>query len=131
MKKPIFIIDSNNFETLEGFYDEVQSVLTNNFTEFGRNLDAFSDILEGGFGKFEYGEPIKIMWKNAHKSRLDLGFPETIKYFKIKLKRCHPTNRTLVLEELRNAQDHKGETIFDILVNIVYEHEHIEFHLEE
>ncbi|MFX1395853.1 MAG: barstar family protein [Promethearchaeota archaeon] len=84
-----FVIDGNNFKTLEVFYDEVQEVLTDNFTGFDRNLDAFDDILLGRFGKFEYKEPIKIAWKNSHKSRIDLGFPETIKYFKkIKLKRC-------------------------------------------
>lgn len=30
--------------------------------KIGRNLDAFNDILRGGFGRHEYGQPIRIQW---------------------------------------------------------------------
>jgi RNAse (barnase) inhibitor barstar len=39
----------------------------------GNNLDAFSDLLEGGFGVHEYKEPIRLIWKDFSKSKLDLG----------------------------------------------------------
>ncbi|GHU82973.1 hypothetical protein AGMMS50284_5720 [Clostridia bacterium] len=39
----------------------------------GRNLDAFNDILRGGFGRHGYGEPIKIKWLCYEKSKRTLG----------------------------------------------------------
>lgn len=130
MNQKIFIIDGNNFKTLDEFYDEVQKELTNNFKEFGRNLDAFNDILRGDFGKFEYGEPIKIVWKNSEKTKKELGFPETIKYIKTKLKECHPSNKEFVKKELQLAQENKGKTLFQIIVEIISDHEHIELKME-
>ena len=39
----------------------------------GRNLNAFNDILRGGFGRHEYGQPIHIQWLSYEKSVRDLG----------------------------------------------------------
>lgn len=51
-----FVIDGNNFDTLNGFYDEVEAVFTSKLSwKIGRNLDAFNDILRGGFGRHEEG----------------------------------------------------------------------------
>ncbi len=91
MKKQIaikeFIINGNNFSNIEEFYNEVQMVLTDNFTGFGKNLDAFDDILYGGFGKFD-DEKIMLVWKNFKKSQSEFNpqflnqIVEIIKYHK-------------------------------------------------
>ena len=45
------------------FYDEVERVFTFGLDrKIGRNLNAFNDILRGGFGRHEYGQPIHIQW---------------------------------------------------------------------
>lgn len=67
MKK--FVISGKNFLDIEGFYNEVKKVLTNNFKGFGRNLDAFDDILYGGFEKFDENEKIILIWKNFNDSK--------------------------------------------------------------
>lgn len=68
-----FIIDGNNFSTMAGFYDEVERVFTFGLDwRIGRNLDAFDDILTGGFGRHEDGEPIHIKWINYNKSCREL-----------------------------------------------------------
>ena len=77
MKKQIaikeFIIDGNIFSNIEEFYNEVQMVLTDNFTGFGRNLDAFDDILYGDLGRFDSKEKIILIWKNFEKSKISLN----------------------------------------------------------
>ena len=78
MIKKKFIIDGNNFSDLDGFYDEIRRVLTDNFEGFGRNLDALDDVLEGGFGKFDEYENIILIWKNFDKSKKELK-PEILK----------------------------------------------------
>lgn len=68
------IIDGNKFTTLSEFYDEVENKLTKGLDwKIGRNLDAFNDVLTGGFGVHDYEEPIQIKWINSVKSKKDLG----------------------------------------------------------
>ena len=71
--------------------------------KIGRNLDAFNDVLRGGFGAFEYEEPIAIVWEHSDKSKSDLGYPETIKWLERKLRQCHPSYISSVKEELLRA----------------------------
>jgi hypothetical protein len=98
------------FASLEGFFDAVSTRLIPN-TEWGRNLDAFNDILRGGFGTPP--ERFVIRWKNSHVSQERLGFPETIRQLRIRLDSCHPTNRVHVTRELLLAEGHQGQTVFD------------------
>jgi RNAse (barnase) inhibitor barstar len=67
---PTFEIDGSRFSTLEEFYDEVHRVLIP-LASWGRNLDAFNDILRGGFGTPEVG--FEIRWKDHQLSRNRLG----------------------------------------------------------
>ena len=56
-------INGDNFSDLESFYDEIDRVLTKDLDwETVHNLDAFNDLLRGGFGVYEYEEPIKLTW---------------------------------------------------------------------
>ena len=70
--KKQFIIDGSKFNSLNSLYDELERVLCSNF-HMGRNLNAVNDVLRGGFGKFEYEEPIDLIWKSSEKSKTDLG----------------------------------------------------------
>lgn len=66
--------NGDNFSNLETFYDGMDRLLTKDLTwKTGHNLDAFNDLLSGGFGVFESGEPVKIIWTNLSKSKLTLG----------------------------------------------------------
>jgi RNAse (barnase) inhibitor barstar len=109
-QKKRFIIDGSKFDTLKTFYDEVERVLCPNLDfQWGRNMDAFNDILAGGFGTFEYNEPIDLVWKNANKSKNDLSYDETVKCFK---------------------KTGKGKTIFDMLIEIIQANSHVNLILE-
>lgn len=69
-----FILDGNNFADIENFYNEIDKLLTKNLKwKTGHNLDAFNDLLRGGFGVHEYNEPIIIRWINFDKSKENLG----------------------------------------------------------
>lgn len=93
MNKQIIIINGDNFSDLESFYDEIDRVLTKDLDwQTGHNLNAFNDLLRGGFGVFEYEEPVKIIWT---------------KFSEI--------NKKL------------GDELSDTLLQIIRDHEHIEF----
>jgi RNAse (barnase) inhibitor barstar len=130
MKKKV-IIDGNNFETLGGFYDEIETKMTKNLGwKIGRNLDAYNDILRGGFGVHEYEEPMKMKWIHSDKSRRNLGQAETIKYLENNLKHCHPTNIPYVKKELEDMKNDKGKTLFERIIEITKTHQHIELEME-
>ena len=67
-------MDGDKFSDARGFYEEMARLLTKD-TDFvpGKKPDALNDLLRGGFGVHAYGEPIVIRWKNAEKSRAELG----------------------------------------------------------
>lgn len=67
-------IDGKNFNDLDGFYCEIDKLLTKNLKwQTGHNFAAFNDLLRGGFGVHEDGEPIVVKWINYNKSKTDLG----------------------------------------------------------
>ncbi len=93
MNKQTITINGDNFSDLETFYDEIDRVLTKDLDwQTGHNLDAFNDLLRGGFGVYEYEEPVKLVWTNFSHSTKTLG-----------------------------------KELIDTLVEIITDHDHIEF----
>ena len=93
-----FILDGTRFSDMEGFYDEIDRLLTKGLDwETGHNLDAFNDLLRGGFGVHEYGEPIRIKWTNYRKSKKDLGDQMLLRILEIMLD-CDETGHQCTVE---------------------------------
>ena len=118
-----FEIDGSRFSTLEGFYAEVSRVLVPAY-DWGRNLDAFNDILRGGLGTPEDG--FRLIWRNSGKSLQDLGYDETVRQLALRLEHCHPESRKRVASQLSKAQRFEGPTAFEWLVEIIQSHDDIE-----
>jgi RNAse (barnase) inhibitor barstar len=93
----------------------------------GHNLDAFNDLLRGGFGVYEYKEPIKLTWKNISKSKADLGLEATKKWYERKITESKIENQQFFKEKLKELTENNGQTLFDIIIKIISEHKHIEF----
>ena len=117
--KPVYTIDGERFTTLEEFYEEISRVLIPG-ADWGRNLDAFNDILRGGFGTPEGG--FVLRWLHSDLSRRNLGYAETVRQLEKRLERCHPSNREHFAQELEVARRGGGSTVFDWLVDIIHVH---------
>ena len=102
MAKIVFEIDGRDFATLQEFYDMVSRVLILG-PNWGHNLnlDAFNDILRGGFGTPENG--FILRWKNSDVSRERLGYAETVRQLEQRLRHCHPSNRQFVKADLESV----------------------------
>jgi RNAse (barnase) inhibitor barstar len=118
--KPTFEIDGLRFSTLEQFFDEVSRNLIPG-ADWGRNLDAFNDILRGGFGTPEGG--FVLVWQNHEASRLRLGYAETVRQLGFHLEQCHPTNIPYIQDQLAAARKSEGTTVFDWLIEIIAIHD--------
>jgi RNAse (barnase) inhibitor barstar len=124
-------LDGNSFGNLDTFYDEVERKLCPGFEGFGRNLSAFNDVLKGGFGLFEYDEPISIVWNHSAKSRHDLGYDATVEWLEDAMTGPHPSNPSQLNSQLAEAKKATGEALFDIIVGIINDKEdHPNVHLE-
>ena len=78
------VLNGNRFDDLEGFYNEIDRLLTKGLTwRTGHNLDAFNDLLRGGFGVHEYGEPVRIKWLHYARSKEKLGSQTVLQLIEI------------------------------------------------
>jgi RNAse (barnase) inhibitor barstar len=119
MTKSVFEINGSAFETLDGFFDEIGTNVLHG-ADWGRNLDAFNDVLRGGFGTPDEG--FVLRWLHSERSRKALGYPATVRYLEEKVRRCHPANVDSVRADLESARRGEGQTLFEILVEIIRAH---------
>jgi len=119
MDKSPLVIDGLEFSTLEDFFTCFQDAVLD-VCRWGRNLDAFNDVLRGGFGSPENG--FILVWKNHLVSRDRLGYAETVRQLEMRLTRCHPSNEATVAAALDAARRGEGSTVFDWLVEIIRDH---------
>lgn len=119
MTKPELVVDGRDFSTLDGFYEVVGRVLVPGGT-WGRNLDAFNDILRGGSGTPDGG--FVLRWRCSAESAERLGYAETVLELEHRLLRCYPASRSAVEAELERARRGVGPTVFDWLVEIIRDH---------
>lgn len=117
--KKTYILNGNEFSSLEEFAQHFSTVVLTEYRWNG-NLDAFNDILRGGFGTPEEG--FIIRWKNSAVSHKALGYLETVRQLEKKLEQCHPANKEEVTREIEAAKNQTGPTVFDWLIEIIEDH---------
>lgn len=115
---PVLVIDGAHFSDLDGFTGEFSRLLVN-YTWRG-NLDAFNDLLRGGFGTPENGWVLR--WLNSELSRSALGYEATTQRLERVLLTCHPSHRLNIESRIRRARRGQGPTLFDEIVDIIREH---------
>ncbi len=115
---PVLVIDGADFSDFDGFAREFSRLLTN-YTWRG-NLDAFNDLLRGGFGTPENGWVLK--WLNSEWSRAALGYEETTRRLQRLLLNCHPSNRPDIEARISSTRRREGPTLFDEIVEIIRDH---------
>jgi hypothetical protein len=115
---PVLVIDGASFADFDGFGREFSRLLCD-YT-WRENLDAFNDLLRGGFGTPENGWV--LTWLNSESSRTALGYAATIRRLERLLLTCHPTNRSSIKARISNARRGEGPTLFDEIVEIIRDH---------
>ena len=115
---PVLIIDGAAFGDFEGFQREFSAHLEN-YTWHG-SLDAFNDILRGGFGTPE--GPWVLRWLNSDLSRRALGYQATVQRLESLVETCHPNHVDDFRAQVEMARRGQGPTLFDEIVEIVRLH---------
>jgi len=116
------VINGGHFSNLEGFYNEVSELFMKDEDWKVGTLDGFDDIL--------YGVNSDITWKDSEKSREDLGFDLTKEFYENKIRQGKPFNVELIQQKLDDLIDGKGQTLFEILIEIIESHKNIRLILD-
>src|SRR5690349_10362116 len=94
-------------------YDEFAAYFSNRVLREHRwngNLNAFNDILRGGFGTPEEGFTLRVV--NTDAARRALGYSETVRLIETALKVADPSRRAELERQLADAQRGIGQTMF-------------------
>ena len=116
------VINGSNFSDLSGFYNEVSNVFMKDEDWKVGTLDGFDDIL--------YGIQGEIIWKESEKSKQDLGFEATKVFYENKIKQGKPFNLELIQKKLDDLIAGNGQTLFEILIEILESHKNINLTLK-
>ena len=124
MKK--IIIEGKNINNIETFYEEVNRVfMLHENWKIAQSLDAFNDMLYGSFGEIKGKEKIQLIWKDIEQNQKSLGFQTTLEFYQNKLKSPQIFNRKFVLSKIDELHNGVGLTFFEIILEIITDHENI------
>ena len=126
------VLDGSRFNDIPSFYEEVNRVFMEDADfKLGISLDAFNDMLYGGYGAIRGNEPVRLRWLDLEKSRGDLGVDATIAFYKAKLEQPEKFNPTWSRRKLEELERGEGQTYFDILLEIIGQHPNIQLLAED
>lgn len=111
------VINGSHFSDLSGFYEEISQLFMKDEDWKVGTLDGFDDIL--------YGFQGEIIWKESEKSKADLGFEATKEFYENKIRQGKPFNINLAKEKLHDLIAGYGQTLCDILIEIIESHKNI------
>ena len=104
------IIDGNRFNTYNGAYLEIRDLLSN-----GLENEALS--IKKLLGKHvENKDEFIFIWENSDKSKKDLGYEETYKFYKKRMQTVPLHELVATMKEMKNAEDNVGATLFDKII---------------
>lgn len=120
------VIEGANFHDIPGFYTEINRVfMADESWQLGPSLDAFNDLLHGGFGAMRGGGPVTLIWRDFDKSRADLGLAATRDYLTAKIARPDLFNAARFQADLDALNAGTGQSYFQILLEIIAGHPRI------
>lgn len=121
------IIEGTKITDKASLYEEFnQKLMPNEDWKMGESLDAFNDVLYGGFGEIVGNEAVQIIWKNFEENEKLFGFEFTLNFYQEKLKFPEKFNVTFFEKSINDLKNGIGKTYFEIILEIVADHPNIE-----
>lgn len=116
------VIEGSRIRDLASFYAEMTRVfLPEAGWPMGDSLDALNDALYGGFGAFEPGAEVTVIWHDMAAARSALGRKATRDWLTAKLGRAG-YDQARAQAELAALDDGRGPTLFDLVMTVFAEH---------
>jgi RNAse (barnase) inhibitor barstar len=120
-------IEGAAIRDIPSFYAEVNRVfMAGEDWMLGQSLDAFDDMLGGGYGAITGREAVRLVWRDMADSRSALGIEVTAAQLREKLNRPDIFNVDLIRRQLDALARGAGATYFDTILKILRDHPNIE-----
>jgi RNAse (barnase) inhibitor barstar len=75
---PEIVIEGKNIQDIHTFYQEINRVFMQNETwKLAESLDAFNDLLYGGYGILNGMKSARLIWNDMEESCVVLGYEST------------------------------------------------------
>ena len=113
MSQLTLTIDGSRARDFKTFIDEFNRVYSRFDVHWGGNLDALNDYLAWPDEKY------RLIWKQSELSRAGLGYGEMVKWLEERVQHCHPSGVSHMRERLEAAKLGRGQTMFDLIVEII------------
>jgi hypothetical protein len=113
MSPAVLTIEGSKIQVFESFITEFNRVYAQFDVLWNGHLDAFNDYLAWPEEKYI------LVWKDSNVSREKLGHGEMIKWLEETIQTCHPSNVLHIRGRLEAAKLGEGQTMFDLLVEII------------
>lgn len=111
--------------SIAGFYSEINRLfMEGEDWQLGESLDALNDLLCGGFGILKQHPHCTLVWKDAAVSREGLGTEATLAWYRSKLGQPQ-FNQEYLHTKIRELEEGRGSTYFDIILEIFSSHPNI------
>ena len=119
-------IDGNNISNKKSLYQEINRVfMADEDWKIGESLDAINDLFYGGFGLIKGNEPVELIWKNFNHNKELFGFDFTLDFYKEKLKQPEIFSTKIIQKNINDLENGKSLSYFDMILEIIAEHENI------
>lgn len=119
-------ICGTNIIDIATLYKEINRVfMQNEDWKIGESLDAFNDLLYGGFGEISGNEPVQLIWENFEFNQNALGLQTTIGFYEKKLLQPEIFNASFSRKKLEELSNGNGQTYMEIILEIIGEHQNI------
>ncbi|TXC70319.1 ribonuclease inhibitor [Sphingomonas ginsenosidivorax] len=119
-------IDGRRIVDIASFYDEINRVfMAGEDWTLGQSLDALNDLLYGGYGVMTGKPAVTLVWHDIAHSRAALGVDATRAFLRAKLEDPARFNTALITAQLDALDQGRGQTYFDIVLDIIDDHPNI------
>lgn len=116
-------LEGTTMSDIASFYKQLnEQLMRDEDWQLGESLDAFDDLLYGGYSKWKDYDQLEIVWKDIAVSEQYLGMATTKAYYLKKLGGDSSFNQDFVKEKLKQLEAGTGQTYFDILMEIIESH---------
>ena len=116
-------LEGKKITDIDSFYKQInKQLMLEEDWEIAASLDAFDDLLYGGFSKWKDYDQLEIVWEDIEISRQHLDFDTTIKYYQSKIYPGSPYNQSLFRQKINDLENCNGQTYFDLLMEIINNH---------
>lgn len=116
-------IRGRDIRNISSFYTEINRVfMADEDWKLGESLDAFNDLLFGGYGAITGPEPVELVWKDIDASRVALGIETIRAHLSAKLRQPELYSVTIIQQQLDQLEEGNGSTYFDTILDIIRDH---------